>query len=123
MNLAGVYYELGDLRGAAATYQAVLESTIESDPEYYGAMLWLGRCFQGTGAHAEARTCFEKVLALPTISKDEKLGAKEDIARTFYQLREYGNALTAFEELLLSYPEDNPRQSNVIIWMGIAMKV
>ena len=118
MNLAGVYYELGDLRGAAATYQEVVESTIESDPDHCGAQLWLGRCYEETGAHADARTCFEKVFILPTASEEEKLGARGGIARSFYHIREYRKALTAFRELLSSYPEEDPRRSNIILWLG-----
>jgi tetratricopeptide (TPR) repeat protein len=118
MSLAGVYYELGNLREAAATYQEVVESTMESDPDHGEAQLWLGRCHEGMGGYADARACFEKVVVLPTPSEDDKLSARGGIARSLHHVREYRKALIVYRDLLSSYPEHDPRLANTINWLG-----
>ncbi len=79
-NLAELYYESEAYREAAAAFQEVLAHHAKDDPYHRNALLWLGHCHLGTGAHAEARDCYQEVLNSPHASETEKASAREGLA-------------------------------------------
>lgn len=118
MSLAAACYELGDLRGAEAAYEEVVNTQHEDSPYYCGAQLGIGHCYQAARTYAKAQTCFERVLASPSATEVERLDAKDNLARNLYESREYRNASVIFQDLLAAYPKDDQRQANIILWLG-----
>lgn len=118
MNLAAVCYELGDFKGAAAAFDEVLQSATKNQNHLCEAQFWLGRCHQAEGSHTQAQSYFEKVLVSSYSSKDQKVGAQEGLARSLYELREYGKAAEIFKKLSLSYPQEDSHQATTILLLG-----
>lgn len=118
MNLAAVCYELGNFKGAAAAFDEVLQSATKNHTHLCEAQFWLGRCHQAEGSHKQAQYCFEKVLVSSYSSKDQKVGAQEGLARSLYELREYGKASEIFKKLSLSYPQEDSRQASTSLLLG-----
>ncbi|MBI4487787.1 MAG: tetratricopeptide repeat protein [Deltaproteobacteria bacterium] len=79
--LANLYYESGKYEEAAAGFEEFLTSYPEDALYQRAALLWMGYSYQAMGANEQARDCFEKVLASPHASENEKASAREGLAR------------------------------------------
>ncbi|MDH5740630.1 MAG: tetratricopeptide repeat protein [Nitrospira sp.] len=118
LSLAGVCYELGDLKGAEAAYEEVVNLQDERSPYHCAALLGLGQSYRAANTEAKARECFEKVLASHTATEEERLTARVDLARSLYKSGEFVKAETAFQALLQSCYEDDARRANITLWLG-----
>jgi tetratricopeptide (TPR) repeat protein len=73
-------YRAGDYRAAAKTYRKILELNPADDEFRRTMLLWLADCCARADEIAEARTCYEMILASPNAAAAEKERALEDLA-------------------------------------------
>lgn len=79
--LARLDFEAGNYQKAAAAFQRVLVHRANNDSEHFCTLLWLGRCYEQIGTSAEARECFEQVVASAYASADDKAYAHRSLVR------------------------------------------
>lgn len=117
-NLAIVLFESSEYQEAAAAYEEALVFFPQDEQNHYTIMLSLGDCYSGTADYDKARTCYQKVLALPYTSNAMTLNARAGLAKISYELKEYAKAAAVFQEILPHYDNDDPNYSNISLVLG-----
>jgi tetratricopeptide (TPR) repeat protein len=78
-NLGELFYEAQDYEAALKEFQQVLLAHPDDDSYRRGALLWLGHCHLAAGSVAQAKQCYEAVLASPHASQEERDVAREGL--------------------------------------------
>lgn len=79
--LGELFYKSGKYEKAAKMFQAALLHEPEDDPNHWTIVLWLGNCYEGIGAHDEARNCYEGILSSIHALESDKESAREGVLR------------------------------------------
>jgi tetratricopeptide (TPR) repeat protein len=64
--LAELYYEAGDYEKPAERFESAMLREPDDDSNHWNTLLWLGNCYEGMGAHDEAKNCYEQNTGLGT---------------------------------------------------------
>ena len=120
--LAKLDYESGKYKEAAAAFEEVVSHHTKRDPHHWSALIWLSSCYEGLGEYDKARSFYEEVLASAHSSDANKEAARKrltaSLGKVYYQQSQYAEAVAAFEEVLLSCPNDETYRCHALLWLG-----
>jgi tetratricopeptide (TPR) repeat protein len=121
-HLGDLYYDAGDYARAAASYRRLRACYPEHDPFHATIQHWLGQCHVGLAEYAEARGCFERVLAAPNTPDVFRAAAEREVLSASAHLARRGGdhetAARLFDRLLAHHPEDDADRRRVLMWLG-----
>lgn len=120
--LARLAHESGDYREAAAKFEEILGHYPETDPSHWKIFIWLASCYQGLEHYGKAQECYQKVLVSRHATDHDKILARRkltsSVGKSYYEARNYPEAVAAFEEVLSSCPENDPDRFHALVWLG-----
>jgi tetratricopeptide (TPR) repeat protein len=121
-HLGDLYYEAGEYAEAAVAHRQLLALYPEGGASHAAALHALGQCHFGLGEHAEARRCFEAVLAARGVSDEYRVAAERDLLSASAHLArtsgDHEKAAELFHRILDRHPEDVTERHQVVLWLA-----
>jgi len=121
-NAAGMAYESGDYKQAAEKFEEVLDQYPDTDPDHWHTFIWLASCLSGLGNYAKAQECYQHVLGSRHATDHDKVLARRrltsSLGKSYYEARNYPEAVAAFEEVPSSCPENDTDRFHALVWLG-----
>ena len=120
--LANLAYESGNYLEAVAKFEEIVGQYPETDPDHWNTFNWLASCYQGLENYTKAQECYQEVLVSRHATDHDKVLARRrltsSMGKAYYESGSYPEATAAFEEVLISCPENDPDRFHELVWLG-----